>query len=209
MNTFGFSDDELREVIEDYISNVDEEILRQFDDLREERGFVGALQYALRNKEFTKKFKNFFNKKNLHLDVNIRAISEKSEGKTGVDFSIIFNITTPNQKVIRKSLIIQAKNTETNYGNKIREDQLKKMFKLSEEASVLLYFTKKGIEVIFAKDILNNSIERYVDIDNNLKKDFTEFIFDFFKCSIGDHNEKLYTKIEDGDLSNYVQYTIH
>jgi len=209
MNTFGFLDDKLKEVIAEYISNIDKEILNQFDDLRDERALVGALQYALSNKKFTDILGNMFKQKNLNLDVlNFRAITEKSEKKTGVDFSIILNIITPNKQVIQKSLIIQAKNTETDYGKKIRKDQLEKMFQISEKASVLLYFTKKGIEVTFAKDILKNSTKKYIDINNRLKKDFTEFIFNFFKCSIGDHNQELYKKIENRDLSNYVQYTI-
>ena len=83
------------------------------------------------------------------------------------------------------------------------------MSRISEEASILLYFTKKGIEITHAKDILDNSIDKYSDINYNLKQDFSEFIFNFFKCNIGDHNIELYDKIKARKLSNYIQYTIH
>ena len=209
MSLFGFSDIEFREIINEYISDIDEEILNQFDDLRDERALSGALQYALSSSKFIKVLDNAFSKKNLQFNVDLKAITEKSEKKTGVDFSIILNTTALNHTNIKKSLIIQAKNTETDYGKKIRIDQLEKMSRISKEASILLYFTKKGIEITHAKDILDNSINRYSDINYNLKQDFSEFIFNFFKCNIGDHNIELYDKIKAKKLSNYIQYTIH
>lgn len=228
MGFFGFTDNEIADLIGSYFYTIEEIITRAYEDLSHEDNMVGALQVLLTNKAIVYQVRDSFREKGYDFDVEFRDVAEfrvvreRAEKVTGVDFSILLKIYThPIQQIdsfqdvgffarnhIRKSIVVQSKNLRTRYGNQVRLDQLRKMLHITENGGVVFFFSKNGIEVVSANDLVSDGIVNHSSIPRRIKYDFTNFMYNFLETNVGDHDPRLYSAIEEGRLSSYFKYTI-
>jgi hypothetical protein len=222
MGFFHFADHEIADLIGDYFYTIEETIIRAYEDLSHEDNVVGALQVLLMNKEIVHQVGDIFRKKGYDFDVEFRAVRERAEKVTGADFSVLLKIYThPIQEVdsfqdvgffarnhIKKSIVVQSKNLRTRYGNQVRLDQLRKILQITGRGGVVFFFSKNGVEVVSANDLVSNGIANHSSIPHGIKYDFTNFMYNFFETNVGDHDPRLYSAIEEGRLSSYFKYTI-
>jgi hypothetical protein len=76
MGFFGFTDNEIADLIGSYFYTIEEIITRAYEDLSHEDNMVGALQVLLTNKAIVYQVRDSFREKGYDFDVEFRDVAE-------------------------------------------------------------------------------------------------------------------------------------